>query len=389
MRLSASRTGRLALLVASVLSVPLHAQTASILLKAEKFATIGDDDSGVILSSISAAVFDSRKRLVVADYTEGIGLIFDSTGRELGRFGRKGAGPGEFRALDQLGWIADTLWVFDGTLRRISFLHDNKLIRTNSTSPSLPSALAFSIPLSIAPGVEFGLGTYPRGVANPSVPGHLLYRRRYGTSSIDTIMWLPQPNSALALTSSAGGRANQLRGTQPLDDSPIATGRKTGGFVVVDRWATRTGRMSNVNVRVFNRSAATVFERELTFAPVEVTDAIRAALRSRLCIARNTPVPMRMCTDDEANRALWFPQVLAPANGVTGCSDGTIWIRLASSPLSTSQEYFGLRDDGGTIGRLRLPANAHILDCRQELFAVAIRSSRSFDPEISIYRVRR
>jgi hypothetical protein len=200
-------------------------------------------------------------------------------------------------------------------------------------------------------------------------------------------MWLSRTNSALVLNVSSGGRGNQLRGVQPLDDAPIAAGRKSGGFVVVHRPASQNAGFSRLKVNVFDAAGAAVFERELSVAPVEVTSAIRAEMRSRLCVSRTMPNAQRMCTDDEADKALWFPPVLAPASAATGCSDGSVWIRLADSPLAKSQEYHGFRPDGSTIGRLRLPATSHILDCRQDLFAVALRPTSAFEPAVTLYRM--
>jgi hypothetical protein len=48
-------------------------------------------------------------------------LIVDTTGAISEQFGREGEGPGEFTQINRAGWIADTLWVSDSRLRRISF----------------------------------------------------------------------------------------------------------------------------------------------------------------------------------------------------------------------------------------------------------------------------
>lgn len=49
--------------------------------------------------------------------------FFDSRGRSLGRFGRSGEGPGEFRYLSPLaGWKSDTFWLTDPTTRRVTLV---------------------------------------------------------------------------------------------------------------------------------------------------------------------------------------------------------------------------------------------------------------------------
>ncbi len=57
--------------------------------------------------------------------------VYDSTGKPIGRVGRKGSGPGEFRVLQSIGWVADTLWVYDGTQERLTFFApDLRMLRS-------------------------------------------------------------------------------------------------------------------------------------------------------------------------------------------------------------------------------------------------------------------
>ena len=47
---------------------------------------------------------------------------YDSTGKRIASVGRRGAGPGEFESVGAIGWKADTLWVFDGRIRRVTYI---------------------------------------------------------------------------------------------------------------------------------------------------------------------------------------------------------------------------------------------------------------------------
>lgn len=364
------------------------AQSQERVLRTEKLYTVGDGASTTILSSVTSALFDSQVRLIIADYKESVAVVIDAQGRETGRIGAKGAGPGEYRALDRMGWVGDTLWVFDGTLRRTTFLYQGKLLRTDGTYPNLPAGLSFAVPLSIgATGSQFGLANFQRGTAPAGLPGFLLFRRSERSRSVDTVMWLSRANTAMVLKKTVGGQVGQLIGVQPLNDAPLAAARHSGGFVVVDRPAAASSGVSRVTLRAFNITGAPAFRLDLDVPAVAVTREMRAELRSRLCVSRSTPAPQRMCSDDEADRALWIPPVLAPASAVTGCSDGSIWVRLAESPVATHQDYRGYGPDGASIGRLRLDAKAHILDCRSSRLAVALRQGSSFDPVVTVYRV--
>ena len=60
---------------------------------------------------------------------------FDANGRPMGTFGRSGEGPGEFRQMVTGGLKADTVWVFDLTLLRLTpVTPDRKLLRTARAS---------------------------------------------------------------------------------------------------------------------------------------------------------------------------------------------------------------------------------------------------------------
>lgn len=68
--------------------------------------------------------------------------FFAKDGTPQGRFGRSGAGPGEFRSLMRAGWLGDTLWVYDHILRRVTLVGPHhKLLRSFvvTTSAKMPS----------------------------------------------------------------------------------------------------------------------------------------------------------------------------------------------------------------------------------------------------------
>jgi hypothetical protein len=57
--------------------------------------------------------------------------LYDAEGRFVRRFGGRGDGPGEFRFVSDFGLLGDTLWVSDGTARRMTlFSHSGALLGT-------------------------------------------------------------------------------------------------------------------------------------------------------------------------------------------------------------------------------------------------------------------
>lgn len=87
----------------------------------------------------SLAVHSATQTIFVSQPPDSRVLMFGFDGKLRGRIGRAGDGPGEFRRLARLAWIADTLVVQDGTRRAHYFKRDGTLLR----STMLP---AFRVP---------------------------------------------------------------------------------------------------------------------------------------------------------------------------------------------------------------------------------------------------
>lgn len=57
--------------------------------------------------------------------------VYDANGKRLATIGRRGQAPGEFMSPQVQGWLSDTIWVYDGSLRRHSyFTREGRLLRT-------------------------------------------------------------------------------------------------------------------------------------------------------------------------------------------------------------------------------------------------------------------
>lgn len=64
--------------------------------------------------------------------------VYDSTGRKLATFGRTGSGPKESRFIASLRWKADTLWMYDRSLKRMTYLTQNgEFLRHELIPPNL------------------------------------------------------------------------------------------------------------------------------------------------------------------------------------------------------------------------------------------------------------
>ena len=89
------------------------------------------------LSPISFLVPTEAGGVMVGQGQDAAIRMFDATGAPSGTLGRRGEGPGEFRQLLSGGLNRDTVWVYDGSLYRITFFSVSKggLLRTARVDP--------------------------------------------------------------------------------------------------------------------------------------------------------------------------------------------------------------------------------------------------------------
>jgi len=96
------------------------------------------DGHTAVLSPISNMAVSPDGILAIAERPGASIRFFDPSGEMLDARFREGEGPGEFLAVTKLGWVADTLWVHDFRLNRITLISPQLLPVRNF--PNLNSA---------------------------------------------------------------------------------------------------------------------------------------------------------------------------------------------------------------------------------------------------------
>ena len=95
------------------------------------------DGHEAVLSNISHLAVSTHGRMAVAESPGEPLRFFGPGGKPLDVVFRRGEGPGEFQAVNRVGWVADTLWVFDFRLNRVTLI-----------SPELSVGRTFGTPTS-------------------------------------------------------------------------------------------------------------------------------------------------------------------------------------------------------------------------------------------------
>lgn len=94
----------------------------TIRLEAVQELRIGSvDDPSTYFTRFDHLIVAPDGRIYTAHDQEKLIRIHDAEGRLVRAFGREGSGPGEFRRLNALGLLGDTLWVFDSGNTRFSY----------------------------------------------------------------------------------------------------------------------------------------------------------------------------------------------------------------------------------------------------------------------------
>jgi hypothetical protein len=132
------------LLVGAILAQSLAAQATNLRvagppIKLDRSRILVPADS---LQDRVVALAASGVRFAAA-HRSGVISIYDLTGRLETRFGGRGRGPNQFLGVEGLEWLADTLFVLDQALRRVSVvLPTGRLLRTITWSgPGRPVSL--------------------------------------------------------------------------------------------------------------------------------------------------------------------------------------------------------------------------------------------------------
>jgi hypothetical protein len=102
----------------------------------------GMDDDGVDIGRTTGLVVTPEGRVVAVQMIDAVLRVYSERDGFERQVGRKGGGPGEFERPIAAGMLADTLWVYDSALRRVTYFSQTfRPIRTASVSDLVAAAL--------------------------------------------------------------------------------------------------------------------------------------------------------------------------------------------------------------------------------------------------------
>lgn len=332
------------------------------------------------LFRVGAMAVASDGAIAVTQWQDRALLFFDASGSLRGRVGRDGEGPGEFRLVNGLNWIGDTLAIYDSRLRRFTLVApDLSVLRTVRVTPPARPAPAdqhrFPEFLTVSPRALYadgslqaflGAGSGPaasawvdsysyfrvrsdgviaNAIARHASPDHLPYayfhRFPDGSARGRLFPFVSQPQ----YHTSADGRTSVLITTSSTDEE------------------------ATFRVTMFRHTGDTIYSRQYRVGgapiPRAVADsavaAVAASLRRGGPMVPWTDVELRVAASAWEDRAReHMPRVYPPIDGgVVIASNGSLWIPLRYTGQRRS--HYVLDPAGDPLGTADLPRNVSVM----------------------------
>jgi hypothetical protein len=277
--------------------------------------------------------------------------FFDDAGKSLGSFGRQGGGPGEFDGIDRFGWVADTLWVGDRGLNRLTFVSANQTLirsvlipdkaRFRGATTAGDFAFDFLIVYTVlSDGNVISAGQTRDGLA-------ALIRMTSDGIVLDTVAVQTLPGSSGTVWFPGGGNASP-----PFSNIAYTAASPDGRLIVVAKASLEGNDAGTYTVTVVTVEGDTLYHRRYPFSGVEIP---RAAADSAIeAMARRLSPANAAIYRREAS----IPPVYPPLRGVVISSDGSVCVRLRDT--KDGRPYVLLDAAGALRGEITLPFNSTV-----------------------------
>lgn len=319
------------------------------------------DDPNYSLTHVRDITVDRDGRIYASQPQERTIRVFDNTGIFLQAFGRRGAGPGEFAGLANLGWKGDTLYAVDPDLLRVSyFTRDGELIETFRVESPPYERFRPAGPMGVLRN-----GTF---VAQPPVPPTLGMN---GERAVVPILQLNRDGSIVrqvhrllwrSRTGTIVGSGSVIMFLQPIKTGTLYALAPDGSLVAfVDSEPAASGRRATFDLLSLSPAGDTLLSRAYYYTPREipatVADSIRTGLVETFVLNGLTRSQAREAVKDHAIIPTYYP----PVDRVVVSTARRVWLRVSGANESSAQ-WIVIDSDGEMRGYTRAQASLEILE---------------------------
>jgi hypothetical protein len=289
--------------------------------------------------------------IILTQPQDGVLRFFDDQGNPVAQFGGRGDGPGEFGRLARLGWLADTLWVFDTTNRRITFISPSRtLVRVTDPIPFGGTP---------PPGAEGQVPSFFTAIPEGMAPDGSLI----ASLDVSEPQIVPEPfqnRLSLGKIRSDGVVEEVLAIMPPIEGAmPFVNRRVYGVSPMGDRVAYAMAAFDGEDAGTFQVTAIhvggdTIFSRRYPFDPERVPASVRDSAQAARRESLRALDAVRRPSSAEGEPFEFYLALEALLVG----TDGTIWIRKRAVP--SGRPFLALEPTGEVIGTIVLPAGSRI-----------------------------
>jgi hypothetical protein len=272
--------------------------------------------------------------------------VFDQNGGDVATLGRSGAGPAEFRSVSRLGFSGDSLWVWDGSLRRVSVYSLGNLRYERSINYGMPASIvagpdarftleSFAV-LALLPKddvIVFGSDSVRSVIARISAAGESSTILATLTT-IDEVPKIRAGNSVMD--------ANQFPSTPKFAMTP------DGRRLVYARAFLEGERANTFSVTAVDLNGDTIFSRLYPFEPDPISRAVADSIISVRAARLSGALAAAFRSD------AYVPPAYPPILGLAAGWDGSIWLEMRGT--GSHSLYMVLDSAGNTLAELTYPA---------------------------------
>ncbi|MEX0690560.1 MAG: 6-bladed beta-propeller [Gemmatimonadales bacterium] len=314
----------------------------------------------------------SNGQVWVADASDLTIRVFGSDGSYRMAVGRRGQGPGEFRSLRGLGWLADTLYVVDAENIRASFFDPQGALVREHRLPQLLGGDVFA-PFRFTPTGILGTPQLTRDAFRTASEARFpLILVSFDGGAADTVAYLDL--SGIAVVVNAQGREIMITGhgltrlvrpgtpwTISADGRYLLRVERTRGLPVGQDWF-----LSVVSLRDRQEVRRHIIPYDPRRVPRDVVDSLYQSMTVHL---RGIPEDAAL---DILRQSLPRPEWYPPVTRVLASRDGSTFIELGES-TPTGMRWSVLGRDGGLVGTFDLPHGIRletVVHVSRELWAI-------------------
>jgi hypothetical protein len=305
------------------------------------------------LVPIRAIAVHQNGTIAINQVQDGRILFFSDSGALLGSVGRRGEGPGEFINPFLLGWNADALWVFDGILRRITFVTSSMKIAglvSHVAAAARPApadsgrfpAFPFAFPQAVGP--DGSIYAFFGRQANQVLPEPFTDRRPLGRMNQDgvirhVVVLLPSSEGA-GITDPLGSASLPFANTAQYQVAPQA------GRVGIAMATLEGPDAATFSLTITDLDGDTVVARRYRFEPEPIPTGVGDSVME----ARLQQLSPSLAA--AARREARVPPIYPPLDGLVVGNDRSVWIALRER--NGHRPYYVVAPDGKPVGTVQL-----------------------------------